>query len=401
MNCIHDILQHIEFFKNKYNISDRSIEIVKDYYGIRKEKDNTLEQIGDKYELSKERIRQIIEDVLSVSRKYFYNNKDFIQYINKINAISHKYGLMREDKFKLKLFEKSILLSEKESIQWILKQKELFSTRSTINIEKVNKTNFIIPNKYALGDKIPPYAEKKMIEKGHINKNGKIVLNKINRSDLSSYLERGSVVNSRPAKKLKTFLIKENVKNGFISKEKFLKKNWKILEKEANLHFFDNNIKLSFIEDVSSSYEDFIALDKDWFYFSSTGRNVFERNAYKTIAALQNIEIKKLKERIMVSTTIEQLPSDDVLFEYFNYNKNIDPYIKDNKFFVKNKKLVLDDCLKNIELIMFNILKRNGPLGHKEFAELCSEKDISNYQFCMKLNNSPLFRKLKRGVYSI
>ena len=63
----------LENVKEKHNISDKKIKFFKDYYGVDITKSLSLQEIGDNDNITKERVRQSIEDVRKYCRQYIEN----------------------------------------------------------------------------------------------------------------------------------------------------------------------------------------------------------------------------------------------------------------------------------------------------------------------------------------
>lgn len=78
------------------NLSEKERDIISQRFGIGTEKEKSLEEIGKKYQISRERVRQIIEKVIEKTKKFF--DPKILDFL--VEEINSKGGAKLEDEIK-------------------------------------------------------------------------------------------------------------------------------------------------------------------------------------------------------------------------------------------------------------------------------------------------------------
>jgi hypothetical protein len=123
------------------NLSEKEKNIISQRFGIGTEKEKSLEEIGKKYQISRERVRQIIEKVIEKTKKFFDPKVlDFL-----FEEINSKGGIKLEDEIKSEKGKEVIfLMYYDQRFERVKKTKSYFAFWATNKEakEKVKKILF-------------------------------------------------------------------------------------------------------------------------------------------------------------------------------------------------------------------------------------------------------------------
>jgi hypothetical protein len=123
------------------NLNEKERNIISQRFGIETKKEKSLEEIGKKYQISRERVRQIIEKVIEKTKKFFDSKVlDFL-----FEEINSKGGIKLEDEIKSEKGKEVIfLMYYDQRFERVKKTKSYFAfwTTNKEAKEKVKKILF-------------------------------------------------------------------------------------------------------------------------------------------------------------------------------------------------------------------------------------------------------------------
>ena len=232
----------LENVKEKHNISDKKIKFFKDYYGVDITKSLSLQEIGDNDNITKERVRQSIEDVRKYCRQYIENEGIwFKENLNNLNNIIYKKLPSEKERLIYSLFE------ETHCSRWVLFQEEIFGVDSQLLYSKNKGATFIFKKGYQ-SIKLSPFKEKQALSYGYkIDKNRIIDLSKIKDKDLLFLYEKDFIKSIDLVPILLSQIRKDIIKNGTLHIDSFIKYKWNEIELFSTIGRTTKKNKIDFI----------------------------------------------------------------------------------------------------------------------------------------------------------
>lgn len=164
----------------------------------------------------------------------------------------------------------------------------------------------------------------------------------------------------------------------------------------------NQNISSEFIEQVLTSKEDFSWLDKGsgWFWLKSVPRNRLYNQMRKVLSVADKIDISELRAGISRHHRTRSLsPPKRVLLEFC---KQTNLGRIENGLIISDNKLNWEKELSTTEQFMVLILKENSNVMRRvDLEKLCVELGMSNPAFQVSLSYSPIIVKFGVGVYGL
>ena len=351
-NELHSVIkQSLISIKNKSEeYIDRRVQIVIDRYGLDGTPSKTLEIIGQKYNVTRERIRQIEKKTI----RHIINSKIPFPTLKKI------YSIIQE---KLPISE--------EELNLIIKKKN------------VTKIEWKIDGLRIFGDKIG--FNKKIFFYKTINKKA-FLINEKNLIDFSYIFS----------------FVKKRISDTGLYSIKSLQE-LEIVKKNK----FNENL----LRSIVSSNLDFHWLDEEKNYFTFyRQRNRLSNLISKAITANKFLEIEKLFKSIKKNYRIKKkiLFNINIFIEYCKINYDC---IYNNNFTIEFKSEIpkLSDYkgykgnrVAPNENKMINLFRNYGPIiNWDDLKELALGNDISKHSLTMMIQFSPLFEKIDRATYML
>lgn len=395
-----NIIDIIDNIKEYYSIDDKTVNIANYYLGIGHQNNHTLQECGIQFGLTKEGARQKIAKFMNLASDAIINKKEIHDNIRDIRDLIKKSTPISGNRLRNILYSEGVISEINHSIHWIIPITNLYGKHNHFIKEKINNEVFISSSSYMISKNIPSHGMKRMKDDRSIEKNKLSIIN-ISRENMDFYIDRGWVVIAEPAKIIKSLIIKDIVSNGTIELHKFIKRSWIGLEEKINLHNITAETKENFVRDVAKVCDGYEEIGDDWFWMRGVGRNRLITNIYKIISTHHKINIKEIMDNILYSTDIEYLPPVDSFKRIFKSNDDIDVSEDRDGTVLINKKIKMEDVLTKTEIIIYHILKKNGEFRYSELIDEASEMGVSSHQLLVKLNSSPIFKKRKRGIYSL
>lgn len=392
-NVINNIMLHED-------IDQKTIDIVKYYWGIEENQNHTLEECGINFNITKEGARQKIAKFISIANNTILHNKHVYNDIKYIRDLIKKHTPISESRLKSILFENKVISKEDHSINWIIPVTNLYGRHHHFIKEKINNHIFISHISYIISKNIPSHGLKKMRSDGAIEK-GKISLISIPRENMDFYIDREWIIVAEPAKMIKSEIIKEIVSNGTIDLHKFVKKAWGSIDKRVIFHNVTIETKEKFIMDVAKACQGYEEIGEDWFWIRGVGRNRLITNIYKVISIHKQINMRDMMSEILYSTDIEYLPPIHSYERMFKDNPDINIKEVKGEIIAINKQVKKEEQLSESEIKLYDIIKETGSIRYSDLIKKAKEMNLSSHQLLVKLNTSPLFKKKKRGIYSL
>lgn len=347
----------LEELSEIYNISDRKILFLKDYYGIDITESLSLQEIGNKNNISKERVRQSIEDIKHYCRLYINTGGEwFKDDLNKLNKIIHKNLPAEKERLVYNLF------TETHCARWVLYQEELFGIDSQLIFSKISGTTFIFSKGYQ-SIKLSAFKRKQAIKNGYQVKDNKIIkLSSLKNKDIIFLYDQNFIENINLVPLLISKLRKEVIKNGTLHINNFIEYEWGKIEETSTIGKLSKKNKTSFINDIIKTKNDFILLENEWVYSKNLGRNVMMRNIYKLLSLYEIMPLDKIKKILLLKTNIEYLPPNDVLEKILNKQENLSTVngvvksnnININKYITNNEQIIIKKMKKNNNSILIS-----------------------------------------------
>jgi predicted DNA-binding protein YlxM (UPF0122 family)/ribosomal protein S8 len=327
-----------------YNIAEKKILFLKDYYGIDISQSLSLQEIGNKNKISKERVRQSIEDVKKYCRDYINDLGSWFKGdLEKLNKIIHRNLPAEKERLVYDLFK------ETHCARWVLHQEELFGVDSQLSFSKMTGTTFVFSKGYQ-SIKLSTFKKKQALKHGYDIKNDKIVnLSKLKDKDIKFLYKQDFIEEINLSPLLISMLRKEVIKNGTLHIDRFLETKWKKIEEISTISNISKKNKIYFINDIINMDDDFTLLEGKWIYSKNLGRNVMIRNIYKLLSLYEHMPLCKIKKILLIKTDIEYLPPNNVLKKILNNQEHLDIVgslvksnnIDANKYITKNEKILI------------------------------------------------------------
>lgn len=366
-----------------YNISDKKIMFLKDYYGIDIKESLSLQGIGDKNNISKERVRQSIEDVKAYCKTYINGEGVWFKNdLSKLNKIIQKTLPAEKERLIYELFK------ETHCARWVLYQEELFGIDSQLIFSKISGETFIF-NKGYQSIKLSAFKQKQAIKHGYEVKNNKIVkLSKLKNKDIKFLSDRNFIEDINLTPILVSKIRKEIIKNGTLHVDKFIENKWKGIEEITTLGNISKKNKTNFVHDIIKTESDFILLENKWVYSKNLGRNVMVRNVYKLLSLYKNMSLNKIKKILLLKTNIEYLPPNNVFKKILSKQEDLDVV----REMVRSNNIDINKYITHNEKIIINKMQEQGD----------DKASISSYDPLWSIaNQSILFYKTQDGDFSL
>lgn len=333
--------------EDSYNISKRKMIFFKNYYGVDVNKFLSLQEIGDENKLSKERVRQSIEDV---KRKCISHINEegrwFKEHLKSLNKIIYRKLPVEKERLIDDIFNTLYCSS------WVLYQKDIFGIDQNLIFNKINGKTFIFKEGYQ-SIKLSPFKEKQALKLNLNVVNNKVVdINKMKKKDISILVDSNLVETINITPLIASLIKKEIIKNGIINIENFIKDNWNYIENITTIGKISNRKKTNLILDIIETEDDIYIINKEWLYSINIGRNVMIRCINKFLSVYKEAHIKQIENILIFKTNIKYLPSSEILLLVLNKQKNI--YCKNNIVKINNEsryKYTTNNEEKIIEMI--------------------------------------------------
>lgn len=156
------------------------------------------------------------------------------------------------------------------------------------------------------------------------------------------------------------------------------------------------------VKHILSVKRDFRWLDEasGWFWLSSVPRNRVLNRIEKILSVVDEIEVSELRAGVARHYRMEGFaPPKRVLLEL---SRQTSWCSVKNNIITAEPRPNWEDILSDIEQFMILILKEHGPiLSRAKFEELCLELGMNRTTFYMYLQNSPVIAKYAAGVYGL
>jgi len=153
---------------------------------------------------------------------------------------------------------------------------------------------------------------------------------------------------------------------------------------------------------VMETKEDFSWLDKDsgWFWLSSVPRNRLLNQIEKILSVIKEIDIAELRDGVRRNYRMEGFaPPQKVLLEFCNQQ---DGYKVEGRKVSITKPIDWHITLAETEQTMVEILLNNGSVMKREdFERACLAKGMVRVTFYVYIDNSPVITRYARGVYGL
>ena len=162
------------------------------------------------------------------------------------------------------------------------------------------------------------------------------------------------------------------------------------------------NVSNEFVEQVLASKEDFCWLDKEsgWFWLKSVPRNRLYNQMRKVLSVAEKIDISELRSGISRHHRTRSLsPPKRVLLEFC---KQTNLGRIEDGLIISDNNLNWEEELSETEQFLVLILKENSNVMRRvEFEKVCMELGMSNPAFQVSLSYSPVIVKFGVGVYGL
>lgn len=373
----------LEELSRNYQISDKKMLYFKNYYGVEINVSLSLQEIGDESNISKERVRQSIEDVKQFCRIYIDNDGLwFKSYLIKLNNIIYKKLPSEKERLIYHLFE------ETHCSKWVLFQDEIFGIKSKLSFSKNNGYIFVFNEGYE-SIKLSSFKEKQALKLGYEIKDKKIFhLSEVKKTELDFLYEERFIKKIDLVSIILSKMRKDIIKNGSLHTDNFIKNRWSDIEKFSTVKKITYKNKNNFIFDIINTEKDFIVINNKWIFSKTLGRNVMIRNIYKILSIYRKMDLNKMRKILLLKTNIEFLPPINVLKNIISQKEDL--FIVNNN--IKIKDLNKDIYVTQNEQEIFNRIKENG----------MKSIYISSYDPLWSVaNQSVLFKKNNNGKISL
>lgn len=153
---------------------------------------------------------------------------------------------------------------------------------------------------------------------------------------------------------------------------------------------------------IITTQDAFRWLDKEtgWFWLTTHLRNRITTGIKKILSVAERIEIGELRDGVRRHHRMAGIaPPKRVLLEICRQL----PWTEVAGSFVRRNVIIKqEEVLSDIECIMANVLKKNGPAMQRErLEELCLSRGIGHSTFYVYLGYSPIIVRHARGVYGL
>jgi RNA polymerase primary sigma factor len=331
--------------------SKRNAKIVAQYFGFDGNGGASMQQVGDEFQLSRERVRRVLDDYKKEIPKLF--NSEDLREVSKFIAGKAPISKSRLDAELLR----AGYVKAPCQIEGIVNLLELV---------------------------FPKYKESKK------------AVYKIQHMG-SHYLINHK--NEAAAQNVESTALRRISHNGAAHTAK--------LEKFVDSS--DKETRKNFVRDVLSARSDFIWLDenKSWGYLGEHGKNRLTHRLKAIFSLIKSAPIAAVENGILRSwnkakTEETELPPTHIILALLRDTGNfrIDT---DNNIHVKKPYEAVENVAPG-DIAVFNVIKTSHPQTKKESEikkALFKEPADIQYSYSMALNYSPLFKKIDRGQYGL
>jgi len=325
--------------------TDRDKLIVAKFYGWDGSGKHTLEEIGKSYNLTRERVRQIISKFIRTFRLYKKRRVGYLPVIDSVlKCISDNLPNLAEN-IENKLVKKN-LTKTPFKLDGILTALDLLKRPIPFSIIKIRNTRIAVSPRYNSIPKLILQTAKKSITHWGA-------------STVTDIIEQIKQITSKSV---------------------------------------DRNIVIS----ILSLRRDLIWLDssKEWFWLSSVPRNRLLNQIEKILSVCNKIEISELRSGVRRHYRMEGFsPPRDILL---NFCQKLSICKVDGNIIIPDSTLNWEKILPDAERIIFSVLKEHGPImSRTNFKEKCLSYGISEDSFNVRVSYSPIIVKYAMGVYGL
>lgn len=174
------------------------------------------------------------------------------------------------------------------------------------------------------------------------------------------------------------------------------------LEDLINVVSGDYLVTTDIIENVICSQPDFHWLDneKGWFWLSNVNRSPLRNQIRKILSVTPKLHISDLRKCVRRHYRMQGVaPPINILKEYCRQQPDL---LVENDTVRSRVALDMKKSLNNTEYEMVSVLKANGDVMRRtEFEEACLKRGIPRPTFFKMIDYSPVINRLDRGVYGL
>ena len=329
----------LQIFSNATNIRDT--KIVAEYYGWDKSGGHTLEDLGQKYGLSRERIRQVCARAIKRNR----DAKIFAPVLDRTLAFIAERIPITADKLK-KVMQEEGSIECNLSFEGIQQATTFLSRESVFSIAPIEKTLLVVkPDCVQFPRHIIITAKRSVLSYGATT-------------------------------------------IGDISEE---------VSKQ-----FSQTVDPLLVRATLETLEDFQWLDekRGWFRLDTPSQYGLPNIVEKVLSVAGCIDAAKLRSAVArYRRTGKKVPPADVLLEFCRQAPGI---VVERNMISSEKPLDWKKTLAGVEIGMVKVLKENGPVMERgELEELCAKNGMNRFSFNAVVMSSPVIAQYGRSVYGL